>query len=281
MSVYKRGSIWYYYFRIQGVRYRKAVPEAANKYQAQVAEAKAREEVFNGKYGKKESTTTFKEFVETTYLPWAKENKRSWRNDYSRVKPLLEFFGKQKLSEINHFLIEQFKKERRTSLNSRGKRRSAASVNRELELLSKIFTLAVDHGELDHNPFKGVRKLTCDNLLIRYLTAEEEGRLLSVLIGERDYLRQIVLLAVNTGMRRGEILSLRWVQVDFSRDSIHLLRTKSGRSRHVPMNSIVREILAELKSSSSGSEFVFPNPKTGKPLTDIKKAFKKALKISG
>lgn len=281
MSVKKRGDSWYYYFRLNGVRYRKAIPEARTKYQAQQAEAAARDSIFEGKYDRRSSTTTFQDFVESAFLPWAKDNKRSWRNDLSRAKPLIAFFGKRRLSEMTRFLIEQFKKERRNSSNGRGALRSPSSVNRELELLSRIFSLAVERGEIDNNIFKGVKKLPMNNLLTRYLTEDEEPRLMAVLTNRREHLRPIVLIALHTGMRRGEILSLRWKQVDFARVAIELLRTKSGKPRTVPMNAVVRNVLSVMKRGADNSEFVFVNSSTDKPLTDIKNAFKTALTEAG
>lgn len=280
MSVKKRGDSWYYFFRVNGVRYRKAIPEARTKYQAQQAEAAARDSIFEGKYDRRSSSTTFQDFVESAFLPWAKDNKRSWRNDLSRAKPLIAFFGKRRLIDVTRFLIEQFKKQRRDSFNGRGALRSPSSVNRELELLSRIFSFAVERDEIDSNPFKGVKKLPMNNLLTRYLTEDEEPRLMAVLTNRREHLRPVVVIALNTGMRRSEILSLRWEQIDFSRDSIHLLRTKSGKPRTVPMNTVVREVLSVMKGIND-SECVFVNPRTGKPLTDIKNAFKAALKEAG
>jgi integrase len=178
-------------------------------------------------------------------------------------------------------MIEQFKKERRGSFNRQGELRSPSSVNRELELLSRIFSLAVERGEMESNPFKGVKKLAADNLITRYLTADEEERLLAVLTGRRAHLRPIVLLGLHTGMRRGEILSLQWEQVDFARELIQLLRTKSGKPRSVPMNSVVKATLLEQRERVGNSEYVFPNRRTGKALTDIKNAFSAALKKAG
>ena len=82
-------------------------------------------------------------------------------------------------------------------------------------------------------------------------------------------------------MRRGEILSLRWEQVDFARESVQLLRTKSGKPRPVPMNSVVKEVLLEMRERTGDSENVFSNPRTGKPLGDIKNAFRSALREAG
>jgi hypothetical protein len=86
--------------------------------------------------------------------------------------------------------------------------------------------------------------------------------------------------------RKRELLSLRWQNVDFERDVIHVMnsrreRTKSGRSRSVPLTSIAREELLELHKESGWSEYVFVNSKTFQPLTDVKKAFTSALRKAG
>jgi hypothetical protein len=69
MSVYKRNKVWYYRFCIRGVRYGNAVPEARTKWQAEQAEARAKDAVFSGRYGDNQSNVTIKEFVENQFLP--------------------------------------------------------------------------------------------------------------------------------------------------------------------------------------------------------------------
>jgi integrase len=87
----------------------------------------------------------------------------------------------------------------------------------------------------------------------------------------------IVILALNTGMRRGEILNLEWWQIDFSSNQLIVTKTKSGKPRHIPMNQIVRETLLELKESSRG-KYVFESQKNpSHPIHDPKKAFKSAV----
>jgi integrase len=75
---------------------------------------------------------------------------------------------------------------------------------------------------------------------------------MNVLISRRAHLRSIVILALNTGMKRGEILNLEWWQADFSTNRLIVTKTKSGKPRHIPMNKIVRETLLELKETSNG-----------------------------
>lgn len=96
-----------------------------------------------------------------------------------------------------------------------------------------------------------------DNQRNRYLSDEEETRLMAILVGRRAHIRPIVILALHTGMRRGVILSLRWNQVDFVRGLILVQRTKSGRDRIIPMNSTVSETLAAIRQSTQGDQ-VFP-----------------------
>src|SRR5258708_3739716 len=175
-----------------------------------------------------------KDFIDEIYLPWTKANKRSCRDDVWRSGVLIEYFGKQRMDEIAPFQIERFKHERRAGLTWRGTQRTPASVNRELEVLSRIFTIAIDNGMNIQNPCRKVKLLRTDNQRNRYLSEEEETRLMAILVGRRAHLRPVVILALHTGMRRGEILSLRWNQIDFVRGLILVQRTKTGRDSDHP-----------------------------------------------
>ena len=115
MTVRKRGGSWHYDLMIERVRYRGAIQTARTKSQAEQAEAKVRLEIHEGKYGRPQGTRTLDDFVEKVYTPWAKANKKSWKIDISRLKPILAFFGKKKLSEVSPFLIEKYKIQRRAA----------------------------------------------------------------------------------------------------------------------------------------------------------------------
>jgi integrase len=278
MAVRKRGCVWYYDIGIRGVRYRGAIPEARNKAQAEQAEVRIRNEIFEGRFGKLIGSMKLSEFINDVYLPWARLNKRHPRNDELHCKDILKFFGSKSFAEISPLLIEKFKKARRESITRYGRQRSAASVNRELEVLSKVFSLAVDNGIIESNPCLKVNKLRQDNMRKRYLTEEEEERLLNALSGRRAYLKSIVVVAIHTGMRRGELLNLKWQHIDFARGLIYVTNTKTGYDRDVPMNSVVRETLLELQQSNAEFEHVFANPKTGVNVKEIKKGFWAACK---
>jgi integrase len=278
MAVRKRGGIWYYDFMIRHVRYREAIPEARTKAQAEQVETKVRLSIFEGKYCKlhQNKVPTLKQFIKETFLPWSKANKRSYQSDRWRSNVLIDWFDKKRLDEITPFLIEKFKKERREGKTRRGKERSPASVNREIELLSRILTMAVDNGLIETNPCRKVRKLRLDNRRIRYLSVEEEERLMAVLTGRKAHLRPLVILAVNTGMRRGELFNLTWEKVDFTRNVIYVTNTKSGKDRVVPMNQAVRDELIRMRELANG-EFVLKTawrqPVTYRHRTSIRCSF--------
>jgi integrase len=195
-------------------------------------------------------------------------------------KVLCQCFGGKSFIQISPLLVEKFKRERRDSVTRYGRQRRPASVNRELATLSRIFSLAIDNGILVSNPCRKVRKLRENNERKRYLTFEEETRLMAALTGLRFHIKPLVTVAIHTGMRKGELLNLRWEHVDFVRGIIHITNTKTDRNRDVPMNSEVREIMLGLQPETTEG-YVFRNPKTGGKLIDVKKAFNSAVREAG
>ena len=274
----KHGGTWYYSFSIRGKRYRKSIPEARTKWQAKLAETRAKDAIYRGRYGNEPSDITLKEFVENQFLPWSRDNKRSWKNDESRSKPILAYFKSKKMREISKDNIEQYRKARRASSNGRGGTRAPASVDREIQLLSRIINLAIERGEVESNPCKGIKMLNKGNTVIRYLKPDEEERLLPVLTGRRRHLLDIVIIDLHTGMRRTEILTLHKRQIDFIRGSIEVIETKNGRPRSVPMHQTLRPILQRLVEKAGPNGYLFENPKTGKPIKDVKTAWRYALR---
>src|SRR6187431_1070891 len=102
MSVFKRGSKWCFDFWVNGKRYRGSIPEARVKAQAERAENAIRDQVYDGRYGKKHAAAPLlRDFVTNTFLPWSRANKRTWREDVYRSQSILAFFGKYRLDEIS------------------------------------------------------------------------------------------------------------------------------------------------------------------------------------
>ena len=215
MSVYKRGTHWHYRFRLRGVRYRGALPEARTKFQAEQAEIRLKQNVFEGKFGRLETgTMKGSDFIDEIYMPWAESNKKSWKNDKYSKEVLKKFFGNKQLREIQPLEIEKFKTKRLATKTKHDTERAPASVNREFEMLSRIFTLAISLGKADFNPCSHVEKFQLDNERYRYLEPEEESTLMSKLIDTRRHLVDMVILALGLGLRKREQLNLRRDQVD-------------------------------------------------------------------
>src|SRR5262249_34053807 len=163
---------------VEGVRYRGRLKKARTLEAAKTAEAQIITQVSEGWYDNKGKKRTLESFAREVYLPWAEVNKRSVRIDKSRLKPILACFGGKALREVTRFAIEKFKADRKHAPIIRfgmdGKivstrPRSVAAVNRELCLLSKILSLAVEKKELKENPARQVKLLSGERERTRYL----------------------------------------------------------------------------------------------------------------
>lgn len=277
MAVKKRGSYWWYDFRcnIHKTRHRASLREARTKAQAEQAEANKRLECFGVAYGSiQQATPRLSEFIDKTYMVWAKTNKKSWHDDELICKAIKAHFKGKRLADISPMDVERFKKVRRETPTRHDEPRSAATVNRELTILSRVLALAVDAGHINENPCRRVRRFKEDNARVRFLSDDEDARLLKQ-IGEREPLRSVVIFALNTGLRRGEIFSLRWSEVDWSRNFIHVTNTKTGRSRIVPLNERTHAVLQQ-RQQKSQCEFVFVSRRTGTRLRNLRNGFGKA-----
>jgi len=158
---------------------------------------------------------------------------------------------------------------------ARKPRVSPATVNRELAFLKTMFNKAVEWGRLESSPLKNVKKFREDNGRERILTNEETKRLVDAANG---HLRPILIIALNTGMRRGEILGLRWENVKLSKRCIHIEDSKAGKPRSIPMNGLVIEAMSIIPQNS---EYVFYNSRTKGPIQDVKTAFKSVCENVG
>jgi integrase len=277
----RRGKAWMYDFTIKGIRYRESIPEARTKKEAIEIETRRKEEAYSGKLGTSSAASGFVEYAEKVFLEWSKENKRSWTDDVYHIKMFRAYFGNKSFDEITPMLVEKFKRDRRNTPTKFGKPRALASVNREVELLSRIFNHAIGHRIVSANPCQGIRPYREDNQRTRYLSEDEEVSLLAALTGRRSHLSPIVVLAIHTGMRRGELLSREWAHVDFNLGIIRVTNTKNRRDRSIPMNDIVREELLGLAAAHGRLGPVFPSMKRRSALVEIKRGFAAARKEAG
>jgi len=183
-------------------------------------------------------------------------------------------------------MIEKFKRERLATPTKHDKEhrprpRTPASVNRDLACLSKILSMAFDNELIDSNPMRRVRLLKESPSRERFITADEEKKLFKQLTGRRDHIRSVVTIALNTGMRRGEILGLQWEHVNFLARTIFIAKSKTGRTRTIPMNDIVFKELTALKQDAGPKEFVFSNSRTGVNIDSIKTGWRNACEDAG
>src|SRR5688572_8238946 len=133
--------------------------------------------------------------------------------------------------------------------------------------------MAYDNGLVETNPMRRVHKLREAPARERYLMDEEEERLFAVFVGRRAHLQPIVVVALQTGMRQGEILGLKWEHVDFDRKTIYVAHTKTERPRKLPMSKPVDVELRSLKQDASSDEHVFSYARTGLRLTTCRHAW--------
>jgi integrase len=273
---------YYFHKTIEGVRYRILIKTARTLKQAEQAARQIQAEIHEGEYGRPKGLMTLRDFFDKKYLPWAKANKRSWKDDDSRSKPILAVFGNKQLREVTPKMIESYKTQRHNSITRRKERRTKATVNRELQLLSRIFSRAKVEKEWHSNPCSEVSLFKGEKKRKRWLRddLEERERLLAVLEKGKPYLYRLVLLDLNTGLRRTEILSLKVEDVDFHLGKLRAKETKNGEERIIEMNNTARGILDLLvaEAKQHGWQYLFTNPKTGTRYKDVKRAFKAALK---
>ncbi len=269
---------WVCDFYYNGERIIRTLKFARTKKEAESAETVIMNQVFQQAYGfEAKSDKRFEDFVIEVFLPYSEANKKSFYCDVLICRVLVQAFKNKTLRQITSPMIESFKQEFFSKPTKHGKKRSLATVNYHLSILSKIFSLVVDAELVDTNPCGRVRKFRLNNGRMRVLSGEEETKLFSTL-GDNELVRQIVTVALHTGMQRGEIFNPKWFDVDFTRALVQIRESKSGKKRFVPMNGTVRTLLNGQKRKS---EYVFPSPKKGGKLTDIKRSFCKALLEAG
>ena len=161
--------------------------------------------------------------------------------------------------------------------------RGPATVRAYLSALSHVLTIASSEWNwLDHSPMPKVRKLKLPRGRVRFLSDEERTSLLNACLGSHNpYLYMIVVLALSTGARRGELLTLRWTDVDLKRGMLTFRETKNGETRSVPLTGGGFDALTQhAKVRRLNTPLVFPDRTGTRPL-GIRGAFDNAVKRSG
>ena len=204
------------------------------------------------------------------YLPWAKEHKKSWKDDEWNYNRHLEpRFASKAMESITPFEIEKLKTELKKGLNAQGRPFAAATIKHQIVLLRRLFNVARKWGMYEGgNPVERVQMPKIDNQKTEFLTDDELSRLMDTLdawpIKESV---AFVKFAMFTGLRRGELFKLTWDDVDFERSMVTLRTPKGGKTTTLPLSVQAIEVLRSLDVTSS---FVFPGKKGKKPGEDDK-----------
>lgn len=292
MGTYKKKDKWYYQFMLNGERKHGLCSGASDKKEAEQFENAIKYRLAqqqNGVIPREEKNVQLSK-LKDLYISYAKNNKKSYKNDLYTLKIIISYFGAGAVvQKITPLKIEDFKDYLKTERKLKN-----STINRYLEILSKMFNLGIDNEIIKKNPLAKISKLREDNHKIRFLTIEEEKRLFAEierklevldrytkkkkLIQPYLFLKPIVITALQTGMRRGEILNLKWTNIDFDFGFIELLDTKSGKARKIPLSSTLKK---EFDNIEKKSEYIFINPKTNEPYVDLKKSFHKVIKNAG
>ena len=275
MGVYLRGKSWYIDFYYEGKRYTEKVGKVAKSVAEEKLDIK-RSEVIRGEWKPKKVQISFDKFKEEYLeLPKGDKKPKSSLRDECSLNHLSKTFDGRMLSEINPLLIEKYKKTRKEE------GAEPATINRELGCLRHMFNMAIAWGKAQNYPFgfgkNKVKFLKEPNGKDRILSEEEETRLLEAvrLTTKSQHLEPIIITALNTRMRKGEILSLKWSNVDLKNGVIIVEGTKNGEIRKIPMNQKLTQALQNDKKVSKG-EYLFSE--NGKPYGDVKTGWWSALK---
>lgn len=255
--MFKRNGVWWTCIRNNGKKIQKSL-ETSDRKLAKSIEAKVRTEIVEGSYFEKlvGRNKTFRDMMDKFMVEHAPNVSNHMQRGYETKlrKHLIPFFGGSNLLSISPKLISRYKVFRK----SKGVK--PATINRELAMLSKAFNLAVKEWEwLKDNPVSRVPKEKENNIIDRWLSKDEE---IAILGNSPEWIREIILFALNTGLRQEELLSLEWSRVNILRKTILIKETKNGKPKTLPLNKIALDVIEQRsKFKSFKNDLVFFNSK--------------------
>ena len=251
--------------------------------------------------GERDRFNTLGGFIEHKYSPWVQQHLKGSQKTLDRIKLHFDFLYGRSLSDVNAWVIEKWRSQRLKQGVSK------VTVNRDISDLKAALSKAVDWKVIDTHPLIDVKPLKVDKVgVVRFLSDTEEKRLRNALeirdnkikrervsankwrkergygelpslknAGYADHLTPIVLLSLNTGLRRGEIFNLKWEDINLRSKvlTIQGVSAKSGMTRHLPLNQESFNVIKKWKAQRTSSSLVFPG-KAGKQLTEIKTAWR-------
>ncbi|XQW85673.1 tyrosine-type recombinase/integrase [Thalassotalea piscium] len=275
--------------------------EVANGVDVQEVKKEAKRQTELAKHTKLES------YLDQQYLPWlTTRNAKTANRIVKSIKTGFPDYLEKQLATIVAWDIEKWRNLKTKS------GMSPATINSYVNTLKGALSRAVEWGIIDSHDLNKVKSLKMDNAVVRYLTKIEETSLYSSLRNrdrkvkdERengnlfrqqrsysllpelrhcnycDYLEPLIILAVNTGMRKGEILGLEWSHIDLDKEFLTVIsgNSKSGKGRHIPLNKAAKEALINWLDDTNYQGYVFKGV-DGQPIKDIKKAWGNLLNVA-
>lgn len=249
----------------------------------------------------KPASCTLDALLNDHFGPWATTELRQGQRHVERIRAMFATLLRRQLTEIDAPFIDRWWRDR---VNGEG-RVTKATAARDLACLRSALSKAVEWKLLDRNPLLGLRQKSVESRkIVRFLSPDEEARLRAALTerdrqlaaarasgnrwraqrnallmpeiplgGHGDHLTPVVLLAINTGLRRGELLSLTWADVDLDARmlTVRAENAKSGRQRHVPLNTEAQAVLTQWGTQTGRAGRVFD-------VSDVKTAWRALLK---
>ena len=273
-GIFKRGSVWWLRYSDGFGKIIRESAKTTNFKEALVKLEDQRKAIRDGKEPepiKRIPNYTFSQLAEE-YIKWC-ERQRSFRSKKGFIFQLVETFGNIPLKHFTTKLIEQYQTERLQKGNK------PATANRLIATLKHCIHKGYQWEMLSEETLKRLRQVKLleeNNRRLRYLSKEECQSLINTCQGNT---KAIVITALNTGMRKGEILNLRWDNVDLKHGFILLdqYQTKNSERKELPINDTLRGVLQGL-TRRLDVPHVFYDPKIGKPYQDVKRSFSTSLR---
>ncbi len=268
-TVYMRNGQWTINFTVNGKRVRETIG-GTRRIAERVLQARLAEAMENRYFKKRDMGRIPFRDLGQLYLDRVVPHMKSARSERIRVLCWMKHFGSRLIGQITRTEIEELQRQSRANLRP-------ATVNRNLGRLRRLLNVAVSWGLLDESPMKNLKFLPENNRRHRYLSVPESENLVNACISPR--VCAIVELCLHTGLRLGEILNLRFQDIDFPAGLILIRDSKNGQPRHIPMDSTVVDLLSNY-SRHPMSDLVFASA-SGTKLKSVRDGFKNACNRAG
>ena len=242
-TIYKRGSKWHALIRRKGFRTTDKSFDARKDAAIWARDVESKFDRGTFIDVTKAARITLSELFDR-YRIETSDTKRNSRCEAYMLNMLKDRLGHLTLNRLSRELVAQFRDQRLAE----GK--SASTVRNNIHLLSAVVNMAItDWGyELPYNPVRRIRKPQVNNARDRRLEPCEETRLMEAASAARNpMVKPLIILALETAMRLGELLSLKWENIDLKRRLAFLPNTKNGKPRNVPLSAVAVEALRSVQ----------------------------------